>query len=518
MDSNPRAIDLHNNATIRAARLLVSFVVAVFVITTMTTPAVAQIRGKKPDRGTYQPPQLESVDLETLHPFQKEVSPQEKERSALRKVTYQELDLVEPQTNIPTSETRSRLPEPIVQDQYEAVQYEEYGAEIYDGGEFVIGENGCDTYGCDSMGCDGQSCDQNGCGSIFNASFSRCRDQWFGSLELLLMHRSGDRLPSLVTTGPDEAGADNQTLFGGETLLTDVTAGGRVTIGTWIDPQHCRSLVLRGWTATEESYDFFRDQDDNAILGLPFLNVSDGEIPFDDVRVISSPGRATGNVQVNGTSNVFGGDLSVRQHMFGKFGGNLDVLYGYQYMRLNEDMTIASSSVSLDDDFAPEGSILSTTDRFDIDNEFHGGQIGIAGSYRESCWSFHGLAKVGFGSLRRSGELSGQTFTSIDGSNAIDNQGLLVRDTNSGTTNDSTFGWIPELDFSLGYHRFPNYELTIGYHIIAMTDALQVSGALDPNLASNLSSPALGAQNPAADFRFDTFYVQGIHFGIQYVR
>ncbi|WP_160148194.1 BBP7 family outer membrane beta-barrel protein [Rubripirellula obstinata] len=461
-----------------------------------TTPAIAQVRGKRPDRGTYQPPQLESVQLETLDPIQSRIEPREEESGTLRKVTYQDVDLVAP----------------ITQQEYEAVQYEEYGHEVYDQGEFIVDGNSCDSYGCDAMGCDG-----NGCGSIFNSSISRCRDQWFGSLELLMMHRSGDRLPRLVTTGPNEAGADSQTLFGGDTLLKDVTAGGRVTIGTWIDPQHCRSLVLRGWTATEESYDFSSDQDSNAILGLPFRNVSDDVTPFNDVRIISSPGRATGNVQVNGTSNVFGGDLSVRQHVFGKLGGNVDVLYGYQYMRLNEDMTIASSSVSLDDDFAPEGTILSTTDAFDIDNEFHGGQFGIAGSYRESCWSFSGLAKVGFGSLRRRAELSGQTFTSIDGNNAIDPQGLLVRDTNSGTSNDSTFGWIPELDFSLGYHKFPNYELTIGYHIIAMTDALQVSGALDPNLASNLSDPALGIQSPAADFRYNTFYVQGIHFGIQYV-
>jgi hypothetical protein len=187
-------------------------------------------------------------------------------------------------------------------------------------------------------------------------------------------------------------------------------------------------------------------------------------------------------------------------------------------MRLSEDLTLARSSVSLADDFAPVGSILSVTDAFDIDNEFHGGQFGIASHYREGCWSFSSLAKVGFGSLRRRAELSGETLTSVDGLNAVDPQGIHVRDSNSGVTEDNTFGWVPELDFSLGYHKFPNYELTIGYHIIAMTDALRVSGALDPNLASNLTDPLVGPANPVADFRFDTFYVQGIHFGIQYVR
>ena len=426
------------------------------------------------------------------------------EGSRLQQVDYRDVQLVDPELVDP------ELVDP--EDVYESVAYLD-GEVIH--GEDVIYEDmdyACDAYGCDSYGCDSMSS-----GSLFNSSLSFCRDQWFGSLELLTMHRSGDRLPTLVTTGPDDANADAQVLFGGERLLKDGTVGGRVTIGTWIDASQCRSLVLRGWIAGEDDFSFSRNQDQSSIIGRPFRNVSDGVTPFDDVRIIASPGRASGSIQVDGSSNVFGGDLSVRQYWYGNHGGTIDLLYGYQYMRLNEDLRLSSSSVSLDDDFAPVGSILGITDSFDTLNEFHGGQLGISGRYREACWSFEGLAKVGFGSLRRSAKLRGETFTSIDGNNATDPQGLLVRNTNGGTTTDHTFGWVPELDFSIGYHKYPNYELTMGYHIIAMTDALQVSGAIDPNLASNLSDPPTGSQRPAASLRYDTFYVQGIHFGIQYV-
>ena len=175
----------------------------------------------------------------------------------------------------------------------------------------------------------------------------------------------------------------------------------------------------------------------------------------------------------------------------------MDVLYGYQFMRMNEDLNISSTSTSLDGDFAPIGSVISVADSFDIANEFHGGQLGIASRYRERCWSFNGLAKVGFGSLRRRAKLAGSTFTSIDGADAVDPNGLLVRSTNSGTITDHTFGWVPELDLSLGWHRYPRFDLTVGYHIIAMTDALQVCDAIDPNLAVNLSEPPTGQQRPA---------------------
>ncbi len=233
--------------------------------------------------------------------------------------------------------------------------------------------------------------------------------------------------------------------------------------------------------------------------------------------MIAFPDRATGSLTVQASNDVFGGDISVRQFWYGKYGGTVEFLYGYQYMRMNEDLSISSISTSLDDDFAPLGSVIAISDSFDIDNEFHGGQLGVSSRYREGCYSFHSLAKVGFGSLARRAKLAGSTFTSIDGLNAVDPNGLLVRSTNAGTITDHTFGWVPEIDLSLGWHKYPRFDVTCGYHVIAMTDALQVSGAIDPNLAVNLSDPPIGQQRPAAVLRYGTYYVQGIHFGLQYV-
>jgi len=69
----------------------------------------------------------------------------------------------------------------------------------------------------------------------------------------------------------------------------------------------------------------------------------------------------------------------------------------------------------------------------------------------------------------------------------------------------------------VGWQYFPAFDVTFGYHIIAMTDALQVSGVMDPQLATNLAPVPAGAQRPSAIFRHDTFYVQGLHFGLSYI-
>ncbi len=63
-------------------------------------------------------------------------------------------------------------------------------------------------------------------------------------------------------------------------------------------------------------------------------------------------------------------DISVRQFWYGRYGGTVDLLYGYQYMRMNEDLSISSISTSLDDDFAPLGSVLAISDSFDTKTSF----------------------------------------------------------------------------------------------------------------------------------------------------
>ena len=216
------------------------------------------------------------------------------------------------------------------------------------------------------------------------------------------------------------------------------------------------------------------------VITRPFLNVTGGASE-QDTQVIAFPDRATGDISVHADSNVFGADISMRQLWYKRFGGTIDLLYGYQYMGMDQSLSIASTSTSLSDEFAPVGAVLSVADQFDIENDFHGGQLGIASHYREGCWSFSTLAKIGFGSVRRRATLTGLT---------------------------------PELDFTLGWQKYPSFDITFGYHIIAMTDALEISGAVDPNLAVSFDD---GAVNPAIQFSEGTFYVQGLHFGLTYI-
>lgn len=585
------------------ARLLPLLVVA--MTATAAAPAAAQVRMKRPDRGAYEPPQLDPIEVnrlrspggsesrERLRParpsiptdasggpleeviiddewarergdFQARAPRVDRPPAKLRPVAHEEILLTQapaaageaesdsstPALPAPMPESPGSLeaaeaaepelvppaggiPEPVPMEQPYAESSMTGGA--YTDGRWIEGSAvACDAcgghngLGCDDLACDARLCTDCQAGPwprFANASLSFCPERWFGSAELLLMFRKGDLLPPLVTTGPsddaDTAGelgqAGTGVLAGGDPPFDDMTAGGRFMLGTWLDDRQCRSLTLRGWFAGEQSFNVSADGDTADVLARPFLNVTDGQTAEQDTQLVRFPDRANGSISISGDSNVYGADIAVRQFWYGDLGGTVDLLYGYQFMRFDEDLGIRSTSVSLDDDFAPVGAVLSIADTFETENEFHGGQLGIASRYREGCWSFDGLLKVGFGQLRRQARRAGTTRTSVDGDTSTVNEGLLVQSTNRGEITDHTFGWVPELDVSLGWHRFPRFDVTFGYHIIAMTDALQLSGSIDPRLAVNLADPPTGEQSPSAALRYDTFFVQGIHFGLKYV-
>jgi len=387
------------------------------------------------------------------------------------------------------------------------------------------GCDGCgnnDLWSCDSMCCDGIDCR---CGAAWHSIITDHfgSERWFATTELMLMWRKGDRLPPLVTTGPSSDSATagrlgepgTEILFGEERTLIDLRAGGRFTLGAWLDDRECQALVGRYWFAGRESTHYKTDDNETPVIARPFLNVTPPSSAEDTLLIAFPALRENARISVNGTSDVFGADISVHQFLYGKYGGTIDLVYGYQYMRLDEDLSISSTLTNLDTGgVAPVGAIIDVNDSFNAISEFHGAQIGFASRYRERCWSFNSLIKFGFGSLNRIAKRSGKTSTTVGVDTSVNNEGLLVNNNNSGRTSDRTFGWIPELDLSIGYRITPKLDATFGYNLVAMTDAVRVSGTIDPDLAVNTTSNSPLAPSP--DMRFSTFYIQGIHFGLQY--
>lgn len=342
-------------------------------------------------------------------------------------------------------------------------------------------------------------------------------DLWFASAELLLMFRSGDKLPILVTTSTDATGqgvlpvgppSTTRKLFGNERVLDEMTPGGRLTLGVWLDKNHCHSVVFRGWGSEDETFSFGDRSTGAKVIARPFLNTDPSSLGQDSLVVaglVSGQSGTSGSIAINGRNQIFGGDLGFRHQLLSGLGGVVEFVYGYQQVAMHDELSISSESF-------PTPSAVRVVDRFEADNRFHGAQIGLATRYREGCWSFNGLLSLAGGSTSRDALRTGLT----DLGAGPQPFGLLVGESNSGNAKDNAFGWVPEVNASVGCQLTRNFDLSIGYHLIAMTDSLQASGMIDRDLAVN-QNPSSGPKDPSPLIDYDTFHVHGLQFGINFL-
>jgi len=454
-------------------------IVVMLVIIAISAPAHAQVRLKSQDRGSYRPPTVPAAERSDTP-------------SGREAFTSGGPALVE-QVGYDAALQPLGLPSPYEPAMESLAPY--HPADI----------------GCDMQGCDG-------CGSCAP------RHDWFASAELMLWWRRPQSLPALVTTSDpgtafESAGelgqASTSVLFGNDRYGDSVSTGGRFTLGKWLDAGHYQSLTGRFWLTGSEDFGFHTNSTSNPIIARPFLDFTTNPAGEANAVVVAFPNRRDASLTVEGTSEVYGADVSLQQLIRQGLGGRLDFMYGYQFLRINEDLHIRSDTLFTGaGDTSPVGTLRILRDQFDVENEFHGGHFGFSGYYEEGCWTLDGLIKFGFGSLTRRGTASGSTETIINGTSGFDpGGGLLVRNSNAGAFSDSTFAWVPELNVNLGYHWRPGVDLSIGYSVLGLTDALQPWRAIDPNLASDLSDTPT---RPAPELSYGDYWVQAIQFGIRW--
>ena len=172
--------------------------------------AQGQVRTKRPDREVYQAPELQTVNLETVDGENSDRKSQPRDTSKLRRVSHDHVDL----RSVPDeTDLLMPIPQPVgdpFDDAHagEPVSYQTHPL-FPSEGEIIYGEGYADySDGFASGSCDELACDSiGGARGMSNGRLSLSRCDWFGSLELMLMFRRGDRPPTLVTTGPDEANA-----------------------------------------------------------------------------------------------------------------------------------------------------------------------------------------------------------------------------------------------------------------------------------------------------------------------
>src|SRR5262245_31922928 len=111
---------------------------------------------------------------------------------------------------------------------------------------------------------------------------------FWAEAEYLYWQIKGDKLPALVTTGPDTLLATagvlgapgTSVLFGQSTVNQDWRSGVRVRAGYWFDPGKTMGIEAHFFGLENASTDFFASSSTTPVLARPFFNT----IPMPRIR------------------------------------------------------------------------------------------------------------------------------------------------------------------------------------------------------------------------------------------
>ena len=195
-------------------------------------------------------------------------------------------------------------------------------------------------------------------------------------------------------------------LFGNSDLNEASRSGGRVTVDYWLTCDHSLGLEAQYFGLGDNTQTFAASNNSDPILARPFVNVA---TLADDAGLIAYPGVQTGNIAITATTDFQGAGALLRKTWFCCPGARLDLLAGYRYLRLSDELGINEFETFINPaGIVPVGSTLTLVDRFSTLNEFQGADLGMASDWHWCNWSLGFLLKVGLGNT--------SSHVSIDGS------------------------------------------------------------------------------------------------------
>ena len=331
-----------------------------------------------------------------------------------------------------------------------------------------------------STGCDGQCSQCNGghsCGTQMCQSCCFQSNGFWVDAEFLLAWRHGARFPPLVTTSANGTAAAvagvlgqpaTTVVYANEAVGDDGRPGGRISVGTWLDPWQCWGIEGRYYMLANESTRFDATSAGDPILARPFFDVI-ANAPAS--RLVAFPGVVTpGSVSVITESEVMGGDAMLRRSLCRWGCGRVDLIFGYQFARIDESLLISDSSTDADPaNLIADGTILAISDSFVTRNEYHAATLGAAAQFEQGSWRLDVLGKIGFGNMRETVSIAGQTVVDappigvVDAVNAF---GLLAQGVNIGTFSQDRFSVSPEINAKAVYRVTDCIDVWAGYTFV----------------------------------------------------
>ncbi len=324
---------------------------------------------------------------------------------------------------------------------------------------------------------------------------------WWARKEMLVWWHKGRDLPPLVTmdsntqTNTNDGRLPGATiLFGGGPQAADATIGGRIDIGTWLNPCHTLGIGGKFFALSDEQLDYTASSaqlQTDQLIAVPFTRVGTGADAF-IVASNGGPQTINGSVAFHATSEVFGAEAYARLLLRSDCSSRVDFITGYQFGRVNDGLSLVTTQTS--------PTTFTLTDSYRTYNQFNGGILGLQFENQLStCWSVTGFAKIGLGGMDQRVVINGSDSRTTNAS------GLLVEQGEAGTFTRSVFATSPEFNLTLNRKITHNMEFLLGYNMLIYTNVAR---------AENQISTVLNEVNTPFVIHDTTLTLQGINLGL----
>lgn len=340
----------------------------------------------------------------------------------------------------------------------------------------------------------------------------------------------GTILPPLVTTSPrsvgsgsaGELGPNSTILFGEEKVNNDGRFGGRITFG--LRPNECApwGAEVSYMGLEEESASFARTSEGTPILARPFFNVGVGQngqrLSEADALIIAFPNLRTGSISAEASTDFQGVEVLLRRRLSDWCTGQFDLIGGWRFNRLDDELLIASSFEQIGQDtIIPVGTIVDVTDSFEAENIFTGAEIGFNAHFQRCRWSLDLLMKVAMGNTESEVTVAGSTMRTLDEETSTEEYGFLALPSNIGVYRKNDFAMIPEVGVTFGYDLTCHLRATFGYTLIYWGKVARAAEQVDLDLnLPNTQDVQVGLPRPEFPFATNDFWATGMNFGLEY--
>ena len=325
-----------------------------------------------------------------------------------------------------------------------------------------------------------------------------------------------DFVPALVTGGgsPRASGGvplapGTAILFGDNHVSHDFRSGFRLDAGTWLD--RCQYHGFEGslflLESSQASFNTFSPG--TSVLARPYVNAATG-LPAADP--LAGPGA--GAISITSPLSFIGAEANYRGNLRCNDHYRIDAIAGYRFVRLGESLTITDNRLlpAAEGGF-PAGTVRDAQELFRTENQFHGGQIGLATELRSGRVYLDMTGKVAFGVTWETADIDGAVRATPPGGLPVSTHGrLLARSSNEGRTHDAGFAVVPEVTMRLGYQATDHWRAYLGYSFLYWSNVLRPGGIIDPVVGT---TPAGDVRPTRRDVAGD-FWLQGINLGFEF--